>query len=185
MIDHINAQIALYLRAYPDDLARTQPVIDQLAADGENILLRSNMTGHITTSMFVLSHDMRSGLVIAHKHIGLWLQPGGHYEPGETLFGSAAREVEEETGVVGFSFLQPFPLDIDTHSIPARPAKNEGVHRHHDFVYLGWAPADATLIAQEEEVDGVKWVALEELAQSHSRMQTLARKAISYIVDEK
>ena len=34
-----------------------------------------------------------------HKRLGLWLQPGGHLEPGETPWEAAARESIEETGL--------------------------------------------------------------------------------------
>ncbi|MGI9423310.1 MAG: NUDIX hydrolase [Hyphomicrobiaceae bacterium] len=32
--------------------------------------------------------------------IGLWSLPGGHIEPGETAAAAAAREVQEETGII-------------------------------------------------------------------------------------
>jgi 8-oxo-dGTP pyrophosphatase MutT (NUDIX family) len=34
-----------------------------------------------------------------HKRLSLWLQPGGHLEPGETPWAAAKREGEEETGL--------------------------------------------------------------------------------------
>lgn len=185
MIDEIRSHIDLYLRHNPDELSRTQPLLDQLDRDGDLILERSNMNGHITISVFVLSHDLHHGLIILHKQLGLWFQPGGHYEPGDlSLLVAAMREVKEETGLTGISFALTYPLDIDTHPIPARPSKNEGEHQHHDLVYLAYASINEPLIAQEEEVDGVKWVPLEELKESHSRMQILTQKVLSFIESE-
>lgn len=58
------------------------------------------------------------------------------------------------------------PIDVDTHPIPDNPKKGEGDHFHHDFTFVGQASSEAPLQVQEEEVDGVKWVRFEELAQS-------------------
>jgi 8-oxo-dGTP pyrophosphatase MutT (NUDIX family) len=38
-------------------------------------------------------------LLILHKKLGLWLNPGGHLEPGELPHQAAEREFYEETGV--------------------------------------------------------------------------------------
>ena len=43
---------------------------------------------------------------------GLWGFPGGHVEPGETALAAAARELEEETGVIGRPLRYLTNLDI-------------------------------------------------------------------------
>lgn len=173
-----------YLRKYPDETTALNPLRQQLAEEPDTILLRWNMRGHITTSMFVLNHERTHALLIHHKHHGIWLQPGGHYESEtltDSLASSALREVEEETGVTA-KLLTGCPLDVDTHSISARPEKNEGAHFHHDFVFLGIAPIDASLVHQEEEVHGVRWVPFEELMEFDGRrMKRMTAKAIAII----
>jgi hypothetical protein len=54
-------------------------------------------------------------------------------------------------------------IDIDSHAIPANPAKGEGAHVHHDFLYLFRGDASAPLSPQWEEVREVRWVAREAL----------------------
>jgi len=52
---------------------------------------------HVTSSAIVVG---RSGVLLhRHKRLGLWLQPGGHLEPGEDLAAGAVRETREETGL--------------------------------------------------------------------------------------
>jgi len=52
---------------------------------------------HVTSSAIVLGR--RGVLLHRHKRLGLWLQPGGHLEPGEDLAAGAVRETREETGL--------------------------------------------------------------------------------------
>src|SRR5690606_41792687 len=64
--------------------------------------------GHFTASAFVLSPDSRSLLLIFHKKLGMWLQPGGHIESTESeLVESARREAREEAGLLELEGVTP------------------------------------------------------------------------------
>lgn len=109
------------------------------------------------------------------------MQPGGHVEPDSaSLFESALREVEEETGLPlaeTQALLDGRPLDVDTHAIAARPAKGEGAHRHHDFLFAVVATRPFEPRPQLEEVDGVQWLRIEDfLAIPGPRMRHLVPK---------
>jgi 8-oxo-dGTP pyrophosphatase MutT (NUDIX family) len=52
---------------------------------------------HVTGSAIVLGP--KGVLLHRHKRLGLWLQPGGHLEPGESPWDAALREGQEETGL--------------------------------------------------------------------------------------
>lgn len=175
--------LARYVERFPLEAPLLEQARAQLLADGAAALVRSNMTGHITTSMLVVDPVTRKVLLVAHGIYLDWMPPGGHWEHGNSLWQSAVREVLEETGVdvkplpwqgAGSDFL---PIDVDTHPIPANPKKGEGDHFHHDFTFVGQASSEAPLRAQEEEVDGVKWVSFEELARSPlERVRRLGEK---------
>lgn len=177
------AQLALYLRRFPEEAARVAALSLQLADDPHDPFARSNMRGHVTTSALVFDPTLRETLLIHHRVIGRWLQPGGHHEPGQTLWQSALREVAEETGVpleiLGAhpGWGQALPLDIDSHAIAANPRKGEGDHWHHDYAYLVVAPREAVLAGQADEVHGVQWLPVEELFESEEqRFRLLAGK---------
>ncbi len=52
---------------------------------------------HVTGSGIVVGH--RGVVLLKHKRLGIWLQPGGHIDPGETPWDAALRESAEETGL--------------------------------------------------------------------------------------
>ena len=94
--------------------------------------------GHLTASGIVLSADARDILLIFHRRLERWLQPGGHVEPEDAdLPAAAEREVVEETGVA----LDPRPprivVGVDVHEIPPREP-DEPPHVHVDRVACPW-----------------------------------------------
>jgi 8-oxo-dGTP pyrophosphatase MutT (NUDIX family) len=186
MLTSLRRQTAGMLRRYLEQFPEEQEKFDLLRSQlesGEDCFVRSNMIGHITTSAAVLSVDRKRILLIDHRILNLWMPPGGHYDEGtETLWESAAREVREETGVStlvqeGWCLDHLAPLDIDTHRVPANPAKGEGEHRHHDFRFLAVAPEESELVPQLAEVRDAKWVPIAALRGTpNRRLTTLADK---------
>jgi ADP-ribose pyrophosphatase YjhB (NUDIX family) len=84
---------------------------------------------HVTGSAIVRDDDDRV-LLHRHKRLGIWLQPGGHLEPGEMPWDGAVRETHEETGVVGTHADEvPTLVHVDVHEGPRG-------HVHLDLRYL-------------------------------------------------
>jgi 8-oxo-dGTP pyrophosphatase MutT (NUDIX family) len=121
--------------------------------------------GLLTGSALVVSSDGRRVLLLRHRKLQRWLQPGGHADPGERSGETVAlREAREETGIVGLRLDPdaPRPLDVDVHEIPARGA--EPPHLHLDLRYLVLAPLEAALVRSKEESEDLRWFAWRELA---------------------
>lgn len=122
---------------------------------------RSTPSGHVTVSAVLSDHRMESTLLLWHRKLQRWLQPGGHCEPGvdASLVDAALRELEEETGVrpAQLERLPGAPFDIDVHEIPARGT--EGAHLHYDVRYLFRASGDSGLeiVFDREESEGYAW----------------------------
>jgi len=109
--------------------------------------------GHVTASAFVVDRSHTRLLLIHHGKLHLWLQPGGHVDPGEDVLTAAIREVEEETGVIGVP-IDAGIFDVDVHPIP--PSGGRPAHNHYDVRFLLEATGE-DLIDSDEVLD-VRWV---------------------------
>jgi 8-oxo-dGTP pyrophosphatase MutT (NUDIX family) len=159
------AALTRVLRAHqPEDEAEARDLarIVAFVAGHADPFDRRIPEGHLTGSAFVVSADGARVLLLHHRKLDRWLQPGGHAEPGDTGGESVARrEVREETGLEGELHPRaPRPLDVDVHDIPARPG--EPAHEHLDLRYLVVATPGPLTRAAEEAAD-LRWFGWDEL----------------------
>ncbi|MFB6208453.1 MAG: NUDIX hydrolase [Candidatus Nanohaloarchaea archaeon] len=124
-------------------------------------------------------------LLLKHSKLGLWLQPGGHIEPGETPDETAKRETREETGIevelvgereeVGNSVDLPKPFNVNLH-----PIREE--HYHCDFQFLARVKNEGEATHPEEH-DGTRWFSRDELDNEDVpvNVRHTARKAIEHM----
>jgi 8-oxo-dGTP pyrophosphatase MutT (NUDIX family) len=162
-------------RALAEALARHAPADEVEARDRDAIAAfvarhecpfdRAILDGHLTGSAITVSHDGSRVLLLHHRKLDRWLQPGGHGDPGENAGEEVAlREAFEESGIRGLALhpRAPRPLDVDVHDIPARG--DEPAHQHLDLRYLVVAPADAVVAPDLAELHDIRWVPWDEVA---------------------
>jgi len=128
--------------------------------------------GHFTASAFVLSPEEDALLLIHHRRLDRWLQPGGHFEPeDDDVFAAALREALEETGAEGLRLYGGHRtlFDLDIHTIPA--GRGEPAHEHFDLRVL--LETSSRRLSESEEVKGAAWVPLDEVAQHESDASVL------------
>jgi 8-oxo-dGTP pyrophosphatase MutT (NUDIX family) len=177
MIPGIEDELAEYLDRHPNDRDRLSDLIGRVAR-GDDLSSRSDMTGHAVSSILTLDRTRTRGLLIHHLAYGIWIPPGGHLEKGQSLYVSSLRERYEETGLERSHppMGKPFLLDVDTHPIAARPAKGEGGHVHHDFMYLELCDDEFEPVIQEDEVGGAEWRDLSAMGADGGRMARLVER---------
>jgi len=144
------------------DLERITPVDDREANSLALTLDRLTWPGdpfsesendhHVTASAFVVSS--RGVILHLHRRLGIWVQPGGHVDAGESPQVACVRETLEETGLVVRHLEPPLLFHVDVHPGPKG-------HTHYDLRYLLRAvPLDPT--PPDHESPEVYWFDFEE-----------------------
>jgi len=132
-------------------LARTSTELDRLPAPFDE---HADLT-HVTGSAIVVGP--RGVLLLVHRRLGFWMQPGGHVEPGESPWAAAVRETREETGVaVHHPPTGPLLVHADVHEA-ARS------HIHLDLRFLVLAPDDDEPRPPPEESQQVQWFSWDDV----------------------
>ena len=146
MLNHFKSLINAYVQVFPEDREQLAMVFEQLLSESDEKLVdRRNFIGHFTASAFVISKDTHRLLMIHHKALCRYLQPGGHINPeDENPLATAQRELLEETGIqqdkLRYFYVDSFnkfvPCNVSVHRIPENRAKKESAHYHYDLQYL-------------------------------------------------
>jgi 8-oxo-dGTP pyrophosphatase MutT (NUDIX family) len=121
-----------------------------------NAFDRSNINGHFTASAFVLNKDKTKFLLMHHRKLNQWFQPGGHADGDSDLLKVAIKETLEESGISSVTAINEDIYDIDVHLIPAN--STEAAHYHYDVRFL-LQSNDDTLVKNEES-NALEWVSL-------------------------
>ena len=169
----IQKEILQYKRKFPDEAEKADKFL-RLIAGHEEYWHRKCFPGHVTAGAWVMDPKRERTMLVHHKGMNKWFQPGGHCDEDESAKGTALREVYEETGLRG-TILWRFPLDLAIHSIP--PLPDEPSHEHYDMNYP--MVANGTKYRKSKESHRIAWVHLDD-APSYIRgdepMQRMLKK---------
>ncbi len=124
---------------------------------------------HVTASTWVINPGGTATLLLLHRKIGGWFQPGGHADGEKNVLQVAIRECCEETGLPqsALRVLTPRIFDVDIHRVPER--RREPEHHHLDIRFLLETDDRLPLQGNLESLE-IRWVPLHGVrVYNHSR----------------
>ena len=176
--------LAAYTARYPDERAAMEPFVRYVASfDTLALYDRKNFVGHLTAGALIVSRQTGCVLLLKHKQLGKWLQPGGHVEASDaSVLDAAFREAREETGILRVSPLSREIAGLDVLTVPGHVKRGKYVptHLHLSVSYLLSAPEDQPLAVKSDENSGVQWIPISEIESysSEPEMYPVYRKLV-------
>lgn len=139
---------------------------------------RSLCIGHITGSAWILNKERTHALLMHHKKLNKWFQPGGHCDGDADVMHVAAKEAFEETGLE-VKPLSTTIFDVDHHQIPESKGISE--HTHYDIRFLFEADHTTDELACNSEARAVRWIPLGDIHQYNNddSIMRMVRKSVS------
>jgi 8-oxo-dGTP pyrophosphatase MutT (NUDIX family) len=170
-------KLSAYARGGGIDAATVAQFQGLLAEQAGDPFVRARLAGHFTGSAWVVSADGERALLLHHRKLDRWLQPGGHADGDIDLARVALRESEEETGLRGLR-VDPRIFDLDRHRIPARGDEPE--HWHYDVRFVVHAGTDEAF-AVSEESHALAWRPVREIAEDPAIDESVRRLARKWL----
>ncbi|WP_053914587.1 NUDIX hydrolase [Streptomyces sp. SCSIO 75703] len=169
----LHEDAALVVKGHQGQDALRRIYLDHLAAHPDG-MWKSCGEGHLTASALVIDPSRGRVLLTLHRKLRMWLQMGGHCEPGDRSLAEAAlREAREESGIEGLALVPGGPVRLDRHLTPCA--------WHLDVQYAAVAPAGAVESISEESLD-LRWYPYGDVAdvadESVVRLAAAARERV-------
>jgi 8-oxo-dGTP pyrophosphatase MutT (NUDIX family) len=147
------------------DVAHVEALRDEVlafCAANPDALTRANASAHLTGSALVVDPVDGRFVLLHHRKLDRWLQPGGHADGDGDLARVALREAAEETGLPDLQVVHP-AIDLDAHVVEP---PGEAPHRHLDLRFLVLAAPGAAgrgAPPGNDESHEVRWVDEDDL----------------------
>lgn len=125
-----------------------------------NAFSRNETSRHFTSSALIINKDNTKALLLKHKKLNMWLQPGGHCDGNPDVLAVALKEAYEETNINSLEAVTGKIFDIDIHQIPEHISSSGIVtpsHFHYDIRFLIQVKSDEQGFINNESTD-IKWI---------------------------
>lgn len=130
----------------------------QFISQYEDCFERTLTVGHITGSAWVVDPSGERVLLLHHKKLNIWVQPGGHCDGNGDVLAVAIKEAQEESGIQHIEPINDEIFDIDVHAIHA--TIKEPQHYHYDIRFLLRVTSNERPVKNDESHD-IAWFAVD------------------------
>lgn len=147
-----------YRTVFIDETAMVSRTL-QFVQQHENCFDRNLYHGHVTGSAWIVNPARTHTLMLHHRKLDFWLQPGGHADGDPDMMQVVFKEVSEETGIdlSHIRLLDDGIFDVDIHTI--YPSEFDHRHTHFDVRFL-MEIDDKIAIPGNDESLQVAWIPL-------------------------
>lgn len=137
----------------------------------ENCFDSGLLPGHITGSAWVVNPMRDKALMLHHKKLDRWFQPGGHADRDADIRRVVLREISEETGLPPeqIKLVSDKIFDVDIHTIPANQFGPH--HVHFDIRFLLEVDERQPIPGNNESYQ-ILWVPLYQAVQYNHNLST-------------
>jgi len=159
-----------YQTRFMDELAFVNRSIEFVEQHSE-VFVRELWPAHVTGSAWVVNPDRSKVLMMHHKKLDSWFQPGGHADGDSDIIRVALKETAEETGIdaADIKLVSGEVFDVDIHTIP--PHGNDAEHQHIDIRFLIEIDDQLPVPGNDESHD-VLWVDLQNVSRYNRNRST-------------
>jgi len=150
--------LKLYQPRFMDEMGFVKRSISYIEQQ-EDCFYRELFPAHVTGSAWVVNPDRSRVLMMHHKKLNQWFQPGGHADGDADIVRVALKETEEETGISAedIKLVDGGIFDVDIHSIV--PYGKDPEHEHIDVRFL-LEVDDRLPVPGNDESHEVLWIDL-------------------------
>ena len=150
-----------------------------------NCFDRHQTDGHVTGSSWVVNPTRTHALMLHHRKLDLWLQPGGHADGDPDIHYVVMKETSEETGVdmANIRLLSEAIFDVDVHTVHA--SEHDPRHEHFDIRFL-LEIDDSLPLPGNDESHQIIWVPISQIARFNNALSLyrMVRKTEHLAFDE-
>lgn len=157
-----------YRTPFMEEAAMVQRTIRFILAH-EDCFDRNLAHGHVTGSAWVLNPARTHTLMLHHRKLDRWLQPGGHADGDPDMLQVVLKETSEESGIDMSHIVLPSDrvFDVDIHTI--YPSAHDNRHVHFDIRFL-LEIDDRLPIPGNSESHQVRWIPLGQVNQFNNAL---------------
>jgi len=140
----------------------------------EDCFYRELWPAHVTGSVWVVNPARDQALMLHHRKLDQWFQPGGHADGDADILRVSLRETSEETGLdpSHIRLVSGDLFDVDIHDIPAGSCgPGSPRHEHIDCRFLVEMDDDIEIPGSDESHQ-VIWVPLWQVARYNNNRST-------------
>jgi len=142
---------------------------------------RRLMQGHVTGSAWVINPARTHTLMLHHRKLGRWFQPGGHADGDPDILQVVLKETAEESGIDidHITLLSDELFDVDIHTI--YPSAHDHRHVHYDIRFLLQID-DRLPIPGNSESHQIGWIPLTHVSHFNNArsLHRMVRKSHSH-----